>query len=84
MVRAAGLGVRLERVEDQRDHCSACMMTCYRDTSVLMHAGVAVAGAVTAMASGHLLDAAGVLFRRSVAESLISVAAESTTIARLR
>jgi hypothetical protein len=60
------------------------MMTCYRDTSVLMHAGVAVAEAVTAMASGHLLDAARVLFRRSVAESLLSVAAESTTIARLR
>ena len=74
----------LERVEDQRDRCTACMMTCYRDTSVLMHAGVAVAGAVTAMASGHLLEAARVLFRRSVAESLLSVAAESTTIARLR
>ena len=74
----------LERVEDQRDHCTACMMTCYRDTSVLMHAGVAVAGAVTAMASGHLLDAARGLFRRSVAESLLSVAAESATIARLR
>ena len=74
----------LERVEDQRDHCTACMMTCYRDTSVLMHAGVAVAGAVTAMASGHLLKAARVLFRRSVAESLLSVAAERATIARLR
>ena len=60
------------------------MMTCYRDTSVLMHAGVAVGGAVTAMASGDLLDAARVLFRRSVAESLLSVVAESTTIARLR
>jgi len=74
----------LERVEDQRDHCTACMMTCYRDTSVLMHAGLAVAGAVTAMASGHLLEATRVLFRRSVAESLRSVAAESATIARLR
>jgi MoaA/NifB/PqqE/SkfB family radical SAM enzyme len=74
----------LERVEDQRERCTACMMTCYRDTSVLMHAGVAVAGAVTTMASGHLLKAAGMLFRRSVAESLLSLAAERATVARLR
>jgi MoaA/NifB/PqqE/SkfB family radical SAM enzyme len=82
--RPLGSVFDLERMENQRDRCTACMMTCYRDTSVLMHAGVAVADAVTAMAGGRPLQAARVLFRRSVAESLRAVAAETTTIARLR
>lgn len=74
----------LDRVEDQRDRCTACTMTCYRDTSVLMHAGVAFGDAVTAIASGHPVQGARVLLRRSVAQSLRSIAAEAATIVRLR
>jgi hypothetical protein len=44
----------LERISDCRDHCTACMMACYRDTSTLMHAGVAIADAATAAAQGRL------------------------------
>ena len=72
----------LDRLEDRRDHCTACTMTCYRDTSVMMHAGVAVEDAVTAIMSGHPVQAARRLLRRSVAQSLGSIAAEAATISR--
>jgi MoaA/NifB/PqqE/SkfB family radical SAM enzyme len=71
----------LDRFEDCRDRCTACMMSCYRDTSVLMHAGVAFADA--AAGKGHLAKAAGLLFQRSVALSLYSVAAGARQISRL-
>jgi MoaA/NifB/PqqE/SkfB family radical SAM enzyme len=59
-----------DRIPDCRDHCTACMMSCYRDSSVLMHAGVAIEDATKALAGGHLGQAASLLFRRSVVQSL--------------
>jgi MoaA/NifB/PqqE/SkfB family radical SAM enzyme len=73
----------LDRIPDQRDHCTACMMTCYRDTSVLMHAGVAAADAISALAAGHVGRAARLLLRPSVARSLGAVAEQAQTISRL-
>jgi MoaA/NifB/PqqE/SkfB family radical SAM enzyme len=73
----------LERFEDCRDRCTACTMSCYRDTSVLMHAGVAFADAAEAVSKGHPMRAAGLVFRRSVAVSLLSIAAEARQISRL-
>ena len=73
----------LDRFEDCRDRCTACMMSCYRDTSVLMHAGLAFADAAEAAARGRLTKAAGLVFRRSVGLSLRSIAAEARQISRL-
>lgn len=72
-----------DQMPDCRDRCTACMMSCYRDTSVLMHAGVAIEDATTALAGGHLAEAARVLSRRSVAVSLRSVLAQTRQILKL-
>jgi len=62
-----------ERIPDQRDRCTACMISCYRDTSVLMHAGIALADAARALAQGRVEQATGLLARRSVGRSLGAV-----------
>lgn len=72
-----------EQIPDCRDHCTACMMSCYRDASVLMHAGVAIEDAAAALAAGHVREAARKLFRPTVALSLKSVAAEAREIFNL-
>jgi MoaA/NifB/PqqE/SkfB family radical SAM enzyme len=73
----------LDSIPDQRDRCTDCMMSCYRDTSVMMHAGIAATDAATALGDGKIGSAAGLLFRRTVALSLWSVLAEARVIARL-
>ncbi len=73
----------LDHLPDCRDHCTACMMSCYRDTSVLMHAGTAVEDATDALAGGHIGEAARLLFRRSVALSLKSVLGQTRQILSL-
>jgi len=72
-----------DRIPDCRDRCTACMMSCYRDASVLMHAGVAIEDATSALAQGHPGEAARMLFRRSVARSLASVLKQTRQLARL-
>jgi MoaA/NifB/PqqE/SkfB family radical SAM enzyme len=72
-----------ETIPDQRDHCTACMTACYRDASVLMHAGVAATDAVRALVNGEVGQAARLMFRRSVAESLGAVAGNLGMIKRL-
>src|SRR5215831_1197300 len=47
-----------DRIPDQRDRCTACMMSCYRDTSVLMHAGIAISDAAAALRAGQVRQAA--------------------------
>src|SRR6185312_6992824 len=73
----------LATIADRRDRCTACIQNCYRDTSTLMHAGVAVADAMTAASKGKLGEAVGHLFQRSVAKSLGSVIEEASVIRRL-
>jgi MoaA/NifB/PqqE/SkfB family radical SAM enzyme len=73
----------LDSIPDQRDRCTACTMTCYRDTSVYMHAGLAFTAAAAALARGGLLEAASLVFRRSVAQSLGAAAASAGHIRRL-
>jgi MoaA/NifB/PqqE/SkfB family radical SAM enzyme len=73
----------LDRIPDQRDRCTACTMTCYRDTSTMMHAGIAIGDAATALADGRIGAAGGLLFRRSVAQSLGAVVREAAVITRL-
>jgi hypothetical protein len=59
------------------------MMACYRDASVLMHAGVAFEDALTAAGTGHLGQGTRLLFQRSVAQSLASVVSQSRQVLRL-
>jgi hypothetical protein len=59
------------------------MMSCYRDASVLMHAGVAISDAVVAARGGRIAESAKLIFRRSVAISLMSVVREAGKIRRL-
>lgn len=72
-----------DNILDCRDRCTACMMSCYRDASVLMHSGIAVEDAMSALAKGHGLSAARVLFRRNVGQSLGAVLAQMRQILKL-
>ncbi|HLX71999.1 MAG TPA: radical SAM protein [Verrucomicrobiae bacterium] len=73
----------LDKIPDCRDRCTACMMSCYRDASVLMHAGMAFEDAMTAAGTGHLGEGTRLLFQRTVAQSLASVVAQSRQVFRL-
>jgi len=73
----------LDRIPICRDRCTACMMSCYRDTTVMMHAGVAMEDAMDAMIALRPIKAARLLFRKTVALSLRSVAAQAPQILRL-
>ncbi|HXT10009.1 MAG TPA: radical SAM protein [Candidatus Angelobacter sp.] len=72
-----------DRIPDCRDHCDACMMSCYRDASVLMHAGVAFEDAGAALAAGRVGEAARRLFRRTIPQSLGAVLEEGRHIRAL-
>ena len=45
-------------------------MACYRNASMLMHAALSAADAARALAAGRVSEAAALLFRRSVAQSI--------------
>ncbi|RDI97161.1 radical SAM protein [Dyella solisilvae] len=66
----------LDLLPDDREPCNACMMGCYRHASALMHGPIGVVDAGQAFARGHVQDAIGHLFRRSVAESFVALARE--------
>ncbi|HSZ50852.1 MAG TPA: radical SAM protein [Caulobacteraceae bacterium] len=72
----AGSVFEFDHIADDRTHCTACIMSCYRDTSTLMHAGVAAADAAKALASARPLAAARAMITPSVAQSLGTTLAE--------
>jgi MoaA/NifB/PqqE/SkfB family radical SAM enzyme len=74
----------LDNIPDQREPCNACMMSCYRHASVLMHGPLAVTDAAQALARGDVRAAFGSLLQRGVAFSLYSLAAEELPRAGLR
>ena len=63
----------LDRIPDQREPCNACMMGCYRNASMLMHAAVAATDAARALADGKIGAVVSTLFRRSVAQSILAL-----------
>src|SRR5271165_6914701 len=67
----------LDRISDQREPCNACMMACYRNASMLMHAAVATTDAARALAAGQIGAAVASLFRRSVVQSLWALVEET-------
>jgi len=73
----------LDRIPDQREPCHACMMACYRNASIYMHAGIAASDALEALAAGNVRAAAAALFRRSVAQSVRALIEELPHIRKL-
>jgi MoaA/NifB/PqqE/SkfB family radical SAM enzyme len=73
----------LDRIPDCRDHCNDCIMSCYKNASVLMHAGVAAEDARNALAAGRVSEAARLMFRRSVANSLGAIIEQGPHVFRL-
>ena len=73
----------LDHIPDQREPCNACMMACYRNASMLMHAAVAATDAARALAAGQIGSAVSSLFRRSVAQSLWALIEEAPKMRRL-
>jgi len=72
-----------DRIPDQREPRNACMMGCYRNASMLMHAAVAGTDAVRSLRAGQVGAAVATLFRRSVAQSLLALAEELPKMRRL-
>lgn len=73
----------LDHIPDCRDHCTACMLSCYRNVSVLMHVGVALEDAGTALAAGRFGEATRLLLRPTVARSIGAVLEQGRDIFRL-
>jgi MoaA/NifB/PqqE/SkfB family radical SAM enzyme len=46
-----------DRVSRIRDGCTACMIDCYRDDSVMQHIAIGVSDGIAAVAKGHLRQA---------------------------
>jgi MoaA/NifB/PqqE/SkfB family radical SAM enzyme len=72
-----------DRIPDQREPCNACMMGCYRNASMLMHAGVAATDALQSLMEGNIGATLTHLFRRSVTQSISALAEEMPRIRRL-
>jgi MoaA/NifB/PqqE/SkfB family radical SAM enzyme len=73
----------LDRFPDDRSRCTACTLSCYRDASALMHAGIAAADAAAAMARAQPIAAARALFNDAVAQSLGATLAEAGLLTTL-
>jgi MoaA/NifB/PqqE/SkfB family radical SAM enzyme len=73
----------LDHIPDQREPCNACMMACYRNASMLMHAAVATTDAARALAAGQIGSAVTSLFRRSVAHSLWALIEQTPKMRRM-
>jgi hypothetical protein len=62
-----------DKVERVRDGCTACMIDCYRDDSVMQHIGVAISDGIAAVAKGPLGEAFGHWFDRRNLTSIKAV-----------
>jgi MoaA/NifB/PqqE/SkfB family radical SAM enzyme len=74
----------LDSIPDQREPCNACMMSCYRHASVLMHGPLAITDSAQALARGDLGAAVRSLLRPGVAFSLRALASEQMPRVALR
>ena len=81
--QALGSVFDLGRIPENREPCNVCIMACYRDASMYMHAPMTTADALQALASGDFRAAATFLFRRSVAQSLLADVEQAPQIWRM-
>lgn len=73
----------LDRLPDDRSHCTDCIMSCYRNASALMHAGVAASDAIAALSRARPLEAVSAMARPPVMESLGAVLRDAPLITSL-
>lgn len=66
-----------DKVARIRDGCTACMIDCYRDDSVMQHVGVAMSDGIAAFASGQFRQALGHWFDRRNLSSIGAVLEEA-------
>jgi len=66
-----------------RDGCTACMLDCYRDSSVMQHIAVAVSDGVQAAVQGQIKQALKHWFNRDNLVSLKAVLEEASWLRRL-
>jgi hypothetical protein len=66
-----------------RDGCTACMMDCYRDSSVLQHVAVSASDGLQHLREGRVGAAARSLFNRPNLTSLASVIENARWITRM-
>lgn len=72
----------LDRIPDRREQCNACMMACYRNASMMMHAPIAASDAGRALAAGQVDVAVAALFRQSVAQSVWALVEQAGELRR--
>jgi MoaA/NifB/PqqE/SkfB family radical SAM enzyme len=82
--RPLGSVFDLDSIPDQRDPCNACMMSCYRHASVLMHGPLALTDSAQALVRGDLAAAVRALCAPGVAFSLRALASEQLPRTALR
>ena len=73
----------LANIPDQRDPCTACIMSCYRDASALMHSAVALKDAAQDLRHGNLLRAFRRAFNMKVVHSAHAGLSELALLSRL-
>lgn len=66
-----------------RDHCTACVADCYRDSSVMLHFAVSLGDAVDRLQEGHVLSALKALLDTNNAVSFGAVVENARILARL-
>jgi MoaA/NifB/PqqE/SkfB family radical SAM enzyme len=65
-----------DRIPEQRDPCNACIMSCYRHASMLMHAPIAAEDCLKGLKRGRLREAAKALVRPGIGASICALALE--------
>jgi len=73
----------LDSIPDHTDRCTACNQNCYRDTSALMHFGLAVTDAIAEVAEGRIAAAFGKFDQPGLGSSLRAVIEEAGVIRKL-
>lgn len=66
-----------------RDGCTACMIDCYRDSSVLQYNAIAISDAFQHAKKGHLIKSAKTIFDKRTFKSLKSVLQDLSWISHL-
>lgn len=73
----------LDTLPDYTDRCTACNQNCYRDTSAMMHFGIAVSDAIADASRGRFGSAIGRLGQTGLGASFRAVIEEAAIIKKL-
>jgi hypothetical protein len=73
----------LDKLPDYEDRCTSCNQNCYRDTSAMMHFGIAVSEAIADVSKGRLGSAASRFGQSGLGASFKAVIDEAGVIKKL-